>query len=134
MPDPLTGKTLEVLRKSSALWLLLPDGPRIAWYVWRDGAAYIVHGGIEQDLPGLTELGQAGLAGLAEPAEVVLTVRSKGVVVTTTAAVESLRPTDEGWAAAVAALHAHRQNPPDGAAQPQRWADHSQVTKLVPTG
>jgi hypothetical protein len=122
VPDPLTGKTLEVLRKSSALWLLLPAGPRIAWYVWKDGAAYVVHGGIEQELPGLAELSQ-----------VEVTVASKGVVVTLPAAVEAVRPADEGWAAAVAALHAHRQNPPDGAAQPQRWAEASQVTRLVPT-
>ena len=122
MPDPLTGKTLEVLRKSSALWLMLPAGSRIAWYVWRDGAAYVVHGGIEQDLPGLADL-----------AEVLITVQSKGVVVTAPATVEAVRPTDEGWAAAVAALHAHRQNPPDGTTQPSRWAVESQVTRLVPT-
>jgi hypothetical protein len=130
VPDPLTGplpaQSLDVLRRSSALWLLLPGGPRIAWYVWKDGAAYVVHGGIEQELPGLAELSEV------EDAEVEITAVNKGVVVTLPAAVEAVRPADEGWAAAIAALHAHRQNPPDGAAQPQRWAEQSQVTRLVP--
>jgi len=31
-------------------------------------------------------------------------------------------------------LHARRLNPPDGAAQPARWAASSLVLRLMPTG
>lgn len=114
----------EALRKSSVLWLTLPTGPRIAWYVWHDGAACVVHEGIEQHLPGL-----------AEAAEVELLVRSKdtgSLLVTVDAAVEPVEPGGDRWPATVAALHAHRQNPPDGAGQPARWAAGSRITRLVP--
>jgi hypothetical protein len=125
-PEQLDARRLveEALRKSSALWLSLPAGPRIAWYVWLDGAACLVHEGIEQQLPGLADGG-----------EVQMLVRSKdkgSLLVTVTAAVEPIEPGDDRWPATVAALHAHRQNPPDGPAQPARWAADSRVTRLVP--
>ena len=116
----------EALRKSSVLWLALPSStvPRIAWHVWLDGAAYLVHEGIEQALPGLDDLTQ-----------VEISVRSsdKGTLLGRwTARVEPVGVGDPGWPAAVAALHAHRQSPPDGAAQPARWAASSRITRLVP--
>ena len=116
----------EALRKSSVLWLLLPSCPlpRIAWHLWHDGAACVVHGGAEQELPGLDEL-----------REVDIWVRSKdtaSLLARWAARVEQVLPDDPRWAAAVAALHAHRQSPPDGADQPARWAKDSRVTRLVP--
>ena len=48
----------EALRRSTVLWLTLPGttSPRLAWYAWVDGAAYLVHEGDEQQLPGLGDL------------------------------------------------------------------------------
>jgi hypothetical protein len=116
----------EALRKSSVLWLTLPSlaVPRIAWHVWLDGASYLVHEGIEQQLPGLDDLDRV---------EISLRSKDKGSLLTRwTARVEPVPPDHPGWPGAVAALHAHRQSPPDGPAQPARWAAHSRVTRLVP--
>ena len=115
----------EALRKSSVLWLALPSSavPRIAWHIWLDGAAYVVHEGIEQRLPGLDDLSQV---------EISVRSKDKGTLLARRIVrVEPVPPDDPGWPAAVAALHAHRQSPPDGSDQPARWAAHSRVTRLV---
>ena len=116
----------EALRTSSVVWLTLPGclQPRIAWHVWHDGAAYVVHEGTEQSLPGLVQLRQVEFA-----------VRSKdtgALLVRGTASAHTLAPSDPRWVEAAAAVHAHRQSPPDGAQQPARWASQSTLTVLVP--
>jgi hypothetical protein len=121
------GLAQEALRKSSVLWLSLPgaDQPRIAWHVWHDGAVYVVHGGAEQSLPGLDQL-----------AMVEFSVRSKDkgtLLVRGMARSQTVPAGDRRWPAAVAALHAHRQSPPDGADQPARWATASTLTRLDPS-
>ena len=45
-----------------------------------------------------------------------------------------VRPEDDAWDPVVTELHAKRLNPPDGEAQPQRWARESRVLRLEPTG
>lgn len=125
--DGLTAAlAVEALKKSSVLWLDLPgpEQPRAAWHVFVGGAAAVVHGGQEQQLPGLSEVGQ-----------VVVLARSKdtgGLLVRFTAAAQTITPTDPRWAPAAAELHARRQSPPDGEAQPARWAAESWITLLVP--
>lgn len=126
LPDS-AGRALvaEAARKSSVLWVELPGRPHpyAAWHVWLDDAVCLVHGGIEQPLPGIDDV-----------SHVTVNLRSKdkgGLLVRYTAAVNPLRPHDPLWGSAVTALHAARQSPPDGEAQPERWAEHSQITLLL---
>jgi len=123
--DALPALVAEAGRKSSVLWIDLPGRaqPYAAWHVWLDNAVCVVHGGIEQPLPGLTEAGR-----------VTVSLRSKdkgGLLVRYVATVLPVVPGDDRWEPAVAALHGARQSPPDGEAQPDRWAAESQVTLLV---
>ena len=118
----------EACRKTSMVWLQPESSPRpvAAWHVWVDGAAYVVGGGAEQDLPAM-----------ADGELVAVTVRSKdkgGRLVTWVARAEHVPAGSEGWDTAVLELHAKRLNPPDGEQQPARWARESTVTRLAPTG
>jgi hypothetical protein len=120
----------EACRKSSMLWLRPESDPRAvaAWHVWSDGAAYVVSGGLEQDVPVLNQLTTDRL---------VVTVRSKdtgGRLVTWVGRASRVQPDDDAWDAVVSQLHAKRLNSPDGEAQPGRWARESVVTRIEPTG
>jgi hypothetical protein len=120
----------EACRKSAMLWLRPDSTARAvaAWHVWSDGAAYIVSGGLEQDVPALTRPGDQRLE---------VTVRSKdtwGRLVTWVGHASRVQPTDAAWDTVVAELHAKRLNSPDGEAQPARWARESVVTRIEPTG
>ncbi|GAA3424888.1 hypothetical protein ACWDTT_35100 [Streptosporangium sandarakinum] len=111
----------EGAKKSGILWLSL-DRPRLAWHVWHDGAIYVVTGGGEQDLPGLTEAGQ-----------VRVTLRSKdngARLVSFDADVEVVD--QERSPEAVAALAKERLNAADGAGLTARWAAGSRVVRLTP--
>lgn len=115
----------ESARRAGVLWLDLGDGPRVVWHLWHDGAFYVVCGGLEQQVP---------LAGTAETGTVV--VRGKpsanDPVLTCTVAVSRVPPGSEEWVAVVPVLHEKRLNPPDGEAQPERWARESLVLRLAP--
>jgi hypothetical protein len=115
----------ESARRAGVVWVDLGDGPRVVWHLWHDGAVYVVCGGQEQNLP---------LSGTAERA--VLVVRGKASagdpVVTCTASVTRLEPGSADWENVVPLLHEKRLNPPDGEAQPQRWARESTVLRLEP--
>ena len=124
--DVRAALVVEAARKSSVLWLDLPgrSQPYAAWHGWLDDAIAVVHEGIEQPLPGL-----------ATATEVTVTMRSKdngGLLLKYRAAVVSLTPDDPRWEPVATLLHGVRQSPPDGEAQPERWAAHSQITLLVP--
>ena len=117
---------LEALRRSTVLWLALPSAPtpRLAWYAWLDAAAYLVHEGDEQQLPGLDDL---------PTVEISLRSKDKGsLLVRIRATVEPLEVGGADWVAAAAELHARRQSPPDGEGQPARWAAQSRITRLRP--
>ena len=126
--DPYAaGLVAEAAKKSGLVWLA-DDGGRAhpAWHVWRESAVYVVHEGREQPLPWLRRASR-----------VRVTVPSKdkgGRLVTWVATPVALDPGSPEWDAAVADLHAARLNPPDGEAQPARWARESLVTRLEPTG
>lgn len=126
---PLTRALVEeACRKSSLVWLRPADADRsvAAWHVFTDGAVHLVGGGIEQDLPDVHD-GDA----------VEVTVRSKdtgGRLVTFSATVVAVEPASTAWETVVPELHAKRLNPPDGEAQPARWARESRVLRLEPTG
>lgn len=115
-------------KKAGLLWVAADEGARAwpAWHVWADGAALLVCDGLEQPQPELVH-----------GARVRVTLPSKdtrGRLVTFTATANVLRPDTEEWQQAAIALHAQRLNPPDGEAQPARWARESRVVRLVPTG
>lgn len=117
----------EATKKSGIVWIAVGSArPRMAWHVWHADALHLVVGGLEQQFP---ELSAAS--------EVKVTVPSKdkgGRLVTWLAVPRRLEPGTEEWDAAAAALHAARLNPPDGEAQPQRWARESEIWRLEPTG
>ena len=109
------------LRAAGVVWVDLGEGPRVAWHLWHDGAVWLVCGGLEQDLPG---------AGTAQRAEV--SVRSDAGPLTFSADVRRVGPGSPEWASVVPVLHEKRLNPPDGEAQPDRWARESLVLRLAP--
>jgi hypothetical protein len=118
----------EACRKSALVWLrpMGTDRSQAVWHVWVDGAVHVVTGGIEQPLPDLED-----------GSEVDVTARSKdtwGRMVTFRATVTTVAPGDDAWDAVVTELHAKRLNPPDGEAQPARWARESRVVRIEPTG
>jgi hypothetical protein len=119
----------EATRRSGVLWLL-PGGTgpaAVVWHVWHAGAAHLVHGGLEQPLPGV-----------AGGDRVLVVVRSKerqaDRVVQWWADVRRVLPGTPAWDDVVPVLHAARLNAPDGDAQPERWARGSVVLSLVPDG
>lgn len=130
-PPGSTALVEEACRRSSLLWVTLPgERARAVWHVWHADAAYVVTGGLEQQLPGVEPAAAAGV--LAD-----VTARSKdkgGRLVTWRATVSVVAPGTPGWDEVVPVLHASRLNAPDGEAQPRRWAAESAVVRLAPTG
>lgn len=128
MSDPTAALVEEATRRSGVIWLDLPGlaGPRAAWHLWHDGAAYVVTGGIEQPLPGLPD---------AERVTVIVRSKDKGArIVSWVAAVAEVKPGTDEWTAVVPLLAKERLNAPDGEAQTDRWADEAYVVRLAPTG
>ncbi|GAA4565512.1 hypothetical protein [Planotetraspora kaengkrachanensis] len=108
----------EGAKKSGVVWI----GRRLAWHAWHDGAIYVVTGGGEQDLPGLTE---------ADETEVTLRSKDNGAeLVRFAASVEIVDQAAEPDA--IAALAKERLNAPDASGLTARWAAHSTVVRLTP--
>lgn len=124
-----------VCRKAAVVWVDVGAGPRVVWHVWHDGALWLVCGGLEQDLPGITAPATPG-AGRPTPtipgrADVV--VRGPGGdPLRFTADVAAVEPASAEWVSVVPLLHEKRLNPPDGEAQPDRWARESLILRLTP--
>ena len=116
----------ELANKSDLIWVAVPGKPAQAlWNVWHDDAIAVVTGGIEQRDPGLGDGGTV---------EVILRSKDNWArQVAVMASVERLTPGSDRWANAVSALHPKRLNPPDGEAQPDRWAQQSTLWLLRPT-
>ncbi|MCU1588309.1 MAG: hypothetical protein JWN31_1802 [Frankiales bacterium] len=115
----------DLARRGGVVWLDLGDGPKVVWHVWHDDAIHVVCGGLEQALP---------LAGTAETARVVLRGRASAgdPAIECIAVVTRVLPGTEAWSSVVPVLHEKRLNPPDGEAQPDRWARESLVLRLDP--
>ena len=118
--DPLVA---EATRRSGVVWV---DG-RATWHVWHDDALWLVTGGLEPAAPPTWPGGTALV-------EVRSRARQGDLLVRWVAGVTRVEPGSPAWEAAVPLLHAARLNPPDGAAQPGRWARESAVWRLDPTG
>lgn len=117
----------EATKKSGLVWIR-PAGERQhsqpVWHLWQDGSAYVLTGGIEQQMPAL-----------ADRAYVTVRSKDKGSrLVTWVAAVEVVEPESEQWEAVVPNLLGKRLNLPDGEAAAQRWALECTLYKLTPTG
>jgi hypothetical protein len=114
----------EAGKKSGLLWIDIPgDRAWPAWHVWLDGTGYVVTGPGEQHLPWL-------------PTDVAVTFRSKdkgGRLVSVAAHATVVKPDDEAWEAATAALKASRLNSPAGDTV-ARWAAEATVYALTPYG
>jgi hypothetical protein len=119
----------EAMKKSGLVWLDVGSGPiaQAMWYVWLDGAAYVLTGAGEQPDPGLSA---ASVCVLARSKE----TRSRLVEWTGSAA--RLDPTDDGWDEVAAALAKARLNLPDPATAPQRWAADPAIAifRIAPIG
>lgn len=124
--DPLVG---EATKKTAIIWLAVPgaQGPaRPVWHVWHDDAAWVLTGGIEQQV-----------AGLVEHPTVRVIVRSKDKwtrLVVWVGTVELVEPGSPAWDEVVPLLKAARLNSPDGEQAPSRWARECQLVRLMPTG
>lgn len=121
----------EACKKSSLLWIAVPGlRDRAVWHVWQEhegcGAVYLVTGGGEQNVPGLSD-GQL----------VRVTVRSKdkgGRLATWSGLVGRVLPDTPEWAEVVPTLHGKRLNAHDGEGQPERWAERSAIFRIAPQG
>jgi hypothetical protein len=131
LPLPDFSLVEEACKKSSLLWIAVPGlRDRAVWHVWQEhdgrGAVYLVTGGGEQNVPGLSD-GQT----------VRVTVRSKdkgGRLATWSGLVGRVHPDGSEWAEVVPTLHAKRLNARDGEAQPERWAAQSAIFRIAPQG
>jgi hypothetical protein len=129
-----TALVAEAAAKSELLWVrpspgsARPPGPAgpaerawPAWHIWTGGAAYVVSGPGEQQLP--------PLAG-----EVEVILRSKDTwarLVTVRAVAATVGPLDPDWAEIAAALKAKRLNAPDPDVLLARWAAANTITRLT---
>jgi hypothetical protein len=105
MSDSGHALVAEAATKSDLLWVRPNSGERAwpAWHVWHDGAAYVVSGPGEQDLPALV-------------GEIEVILRSRDTyarLVTVRGTATTVPPEDPGWAGAATALKAKRLNAPD---------------------
>jgi hypothetical protein len=116
------------LKKSAVCWLTIPqagggDVIRPAWYVQQGRSLFVLSGGDEQQLPGLTEA-----------ARVTVTVKSKEIkatIGTTEADVRIVTDDDEFERIAALGLGT-RLNLPDGDRALQRWKDTCVLAELTP--
>jgi hypothetical protein len=117
----LSALVAEAAAKSSLLWVApTPERAWPAWHIWLDGAAYVVSGPGEQELP--------PLAG-----EVEVTLRSKDTwarVLRVTATATTVDPAAPEWRDVALALKGSRLNAPDPDGLLDRWAAGNTITRL----
>jgi hypothetical protein len=130
----------DALKKTGLVWVRAAGSARAAqpvWHVWRDGAIYVLTGGLEQPAPGGLDAVDADDALAGAPGRALVTVRGKdtnGRLATFETTVVRVPAGGEEWDAVVPALYAKRLNLPDGEAAPQRWARECTLWQLRPTG
>jgi hypothetical protein len=124
---PVHPLVAEAMRKTGLIWVeVAGHRARAAWAIWHDGAAYLVHGGGEQPMPGLGE---------APEATVVVRSGDNGArVAGFGVAVAAVDPAGEEWSVVVPLLLGKRLNLPDPVNAEGRWASESTVSRLVPIG
>lgn len=113
----------EAMRRSGVVWVCVPGhAPKVVWHVWYAGADHVLHGGSEQEVPGLAE---------ATAAEVTVRAKNTGAGLGTWAAeVSVVEPGSEDWSALEPLLRKARLNAePDPT---ERWRSASTLTRLTP--
>lgn len=107
----------EALKKSALLWLVPPGRGRHSayWHAEVDGTAYLLSGPGEQPDPEVVD---------GDTVRVLVRSKDNGHrLVTFDATVHRLRPDDDDWPAATAALASNRLNLRSAPSAPQRWRD-----------
>jgi hypothetical protein len=126
--DPETHPLVsEVMKKAAIVWIGVGDRPAApAWTLWIDGAAYLIEGGAEQPVPGLTEA-----------AACTVTARSSSTharIVTWEAAVSRIQPDTDDWRRVAPQLLAKRLNLSGAKDNLGRWASECSLLCLTPGG
>lgn len=115
----------EATRRSGVVWVRVGGrAPRVVWHVWYEGADYVLHGGGEQEVPGLAD---------AATAEVTVRANSNGAaVVTWPATVTTVEPDGDDWKAVEPLLRKTRWHAePDPT---RRWRTQATLSRLSPCG
>jgi hypothetical protein len=121
----------EAMKKSGIVWIDSEvagrPSPRAAWYVWLDGAAYV-----------LTGAGEQPAGALDEAPSVRVSARSKetrSLLVQWVGTPARLTSQDPDWEQVATALAKARLNLPEPAAAPRRWAADPAVAiyRITPT-
>lgn len=118
----------EVMKKAAVVWLQVGvQAPVLVWAAWKDDdfgpALYLVHGGAEQRVPGLTE---------AATCEVIARASDGAKAISWQARIEHLAANSPQWVAAVELLLPKRLNLTDAPTAAIRWADSSIISALTP--
>lgn len=117
--------TAELGKKTGVCWLRYGGDEHAAWHVWLDGTLYLVSGGDEQSLPAIAD---------AHVVEVIMRSRDNGGrLLTWVGDASVVHPDDEDWEPATTALVSGRLNLDDLTTAAAQWAEHSVVTRIVPT-
>jgi hypothetical protein len=129
--DPLESALIdESMKKSGLIWLDLGSGPiaQAAWYVWVDGAAYVLTGDAEQPDPGLATAGSVGVIARSK--------ETRSLLVEWTGSAARVPSTDDRWDEIASALAKARLNLAEPATAPQRWAADPDISifRITPTG
>jgi hypothetical protein len=124
MTHPLV---VESMKKAALAWLEVPGRRTVAaWLIWHGDAAFVVHGGGEQPIPGLAE---------AETCQVVVRSGDNGSrIASWPASVSRVEPGTEEWAEVVPQMLGKRLNLHDPNGAEDRWATGSVVSRLAPAG
>ncbi|MDQ3715350.1 MAG: hypothetical protein M3381_04860 [Actinomycetota bacterium] len=102
-----------------------PPGTGPVWYVWSEGACYLLTGPGEQPLPGIVHGGRC---------HVTTRDSAGGRAMTWTATVEAVDPTGAQWAVVAPRLAAGRLNGGDPVAVVPTWPGRLTILCLRPTG
>jgi hypothetical protein len=120
----------EAMKKSGIVWLDTGSGQsgQAAWYVWLEGAAYVLTGAGEQPDPGLSDA--ASVRVLARSKE------TRSLLVEWLGSATQIVAADESWDAVTAALAKARLNLSDPATAPDRWAADPAIAvfRIAPAG
>jgi hypothetical protein len=120
----------EAMKKSGIVWVhsSTAHSAQAAWYVWLDGAAYVLTGVGEQPDP---RLGDASAARVSARSK-----ETRSLLVEWVGAPSRVLPTDADWEQIATALAKARLNLPDPATAPDRWAADPAIAiyRIAPTG
>ena len=120
----------EAMKKSGIVWLDAGSRPiaQPAWYVWLEGAAYVLTGAGEQPDPGLAQGASVGVFARSK--------ETRSLLVEWVGSASKVLPTDQSWEVVAAALAKARLNLPDPATAPRRWAADPAIAifQITPIG